>query len=114
MLRLVPNGHKARLLLAIHRASKRLSFETVQKVTQATPQAWIWLAYGGQNGPRRNSLAAGRTTPKEASRLFGQFLEGEFSEVRRHGVLRRSHPPSGKDTPFGGCAALPRGFKLHP
>jgi hypothetical protein len=78
MLRLVPNGRKAWLLLAIHRTSTRLAFESVRKVTQATPQGWIWLAYGGQNGSRRNSLATGRATPKAAPRLFGQFLTGRW------------------------------------
>ncbi len=63
--------------------------------------AWIWPVHGGQNGSRSTVSAARRASLQAHPRLFGQSLEGVFSEVHiQYPTWPR--PSSGTTAPYAG------------
>jgi hypothetical protein len=107
MLRLIPNGRKGRLLLAVHRMSERLTFETVWKAIE-----------------RRRKRGFGRHTEAKTAKeeltgsckgyteggfqAFRTVSEGEFSEVPLGDSPESStRNGTGHPTVFGGHLALP-------
>src|SRR5829696_1681999 len=75
--------HQNRVTRAPPLIFKTVSRETVRKGVRATLRAWIWQVYGGQTGPKSTFSVARKATLQAPPRLFGQFLQGVFSETRR-------------------------------
>jgi hypothetical protein len=70
MLRLIPNGRKGRLLLAVHRTSERLTFETV----------WKAIERRRKRGFGRHTEA--KTAQEELTGSCKGYTEGGFQAFR--------------------------------